>query len=289
MTENFECCGNWNPDGTCKCKLPETKGLRFNKGKLRYDLLNPKAQEGLVRVITKGSEKYAERNWEKGMKWTTVLASMKRHIAAFEKGEDYDEETGELHIDHIQCNAHFLSAYYKIYPQGDDRSHNYLKNVRIALDIDEVICNFVGRWCEKYRLETPTAWAFDTDINEKFEAMRSEGVLDEFYLELDKLIAAEEIPFEPHCYITSRPVDSLITSKWLSKHGFPAKPVYTVKLGETKVDIALREKIDIFVDDSFDNFKSLNNAGVCCFLFDAPHNRRYNVGFKRIKNLKEII
>ena len=47
--------------------------------------------------------------------------------------------------------------------------------------------------------------------------------------------------------------------------------------------------IDIFVDDRFDNFVELNKAGICCYLFDAPHNRRYDVGYKRIKSLKELI
>lgn len=108
---------------------PEEEGLRFNKGKLRYDLVHPYAHEGLVKVLTFGSSKYEDRNWEKGMSWSSVIASMKRHIAEFEKGNDYDEESGLLHIDHIQCNAHFLSAYAKEYRQGDDR--------RLTLEFNE--------------------------------------------------------------------------------------------------------------------------------------------------------
>ncbi len=96
---------------------------RFNAGKLRYDLVNPHAHEGMVRVLTSGAEKYGDHNWERGMPWTAVLASLKRHLAAIEKGCDYDDESGELHIDHLACNAHFLSAYYRIFPQGDDRRH----------------------------------------------------------------------------------------------------------------------------------------------------------------------
>ena len=94
---------------------------RYNEGKLRFDLIHPYANEQMVRVLTKGAEKYAPRNWEKGMLWSDVIASLKRHLHAIESGEDVDEETGELHIAHLACNAHFLTAYYKIYPQGDDR------------------------------------------------------------------------------------------------------------------------------------------------------------------------
>ena len=41
--------------------------------------------------------------------------------------------------------------------------------------------------------------------------------------------------------------------------------------------------------DSFENFVELNNAGICCFLFDAPHNRRYYVGYKRITSLRKLV
>jgi len=262
------------------------KGLRFNQGKARFDLVHPWSHEQMVNVLTAGAIKYKDRNWERGMAWSNVIASLKRHLNAVESGEDYDPETGELHAAHIACNAHFLTAYYKIYPQGDDRPHSYLKQPKIALDIDEVLCDWIGDWSEGDR---PASWYFDREILNKFDTMKEEGKLDIFYLGLKPLIKPEDIPFEPHCYITSRPVDSQISEKWLDMHGFPARPVYTVGVGNTKVDIAKREGIDIFVDDAFHNFKQLNDAGICCFLMDAPHNQRYNVGFKRIKNLKEIL
>lgn len=227
-------------------------------------------------------------NWEKGMKWSNVLASMKRHIAAFESGEDYDPETGLLHIDHVQCNAHFLSAYYKIYPQGDDRRHGYLENVKIGLDIDEVLCDWVGDWCNLRGVERPSSWYFDRELVEKFEEMKAENKLDEFYLSLQPLVKPEDIPFEPHCYITSRPVDTKVTEQWLAKHGFPARPVFTADR-KSKVEIAKEQKLDVFVDDNWNTFAEMNKAGITCYLMDAKHNRRYEAGYKRIKNLKELV
>lgn len=267
----------------------EHKGLRYNTGKLRMDLVQPWAHEQMVKVLTKGAEKYADRNWERGMAWTTALASLKRHLLAYEKGEDYDPETGILHIAHVACNAHFLTAYYKLYPQGDDRQHDYLKGVRIGLDIDEVICDWLGGWTEKFSLDVPSNWYFDRSIIDRFDELREKNELDKFYLSLLPLVDPKDVPFEPHCYITSRPVDTHITEQWLDLHGFPARPVYTVGVGKTKVDIAKEQKLDIFVDDAFHNFKQLNEAGICCFLIDRPHNHRYNVGFKRIKDLAEIL
>lgn len=96
-------------------------GKRFNQGKTRYDLVPAFAQEQYAQVLTKGAEKYGDSNWRKGMRWSIILASLERHLAAIKKGEDYDEETGLYHSAHIMCNAGFLTEYYKIHPQGDDR------------------------------------------------------------------------------------------------------------------------------------------------------------------------
>ena len=97
------------------------------------------------------------------------------------------------------------------------------------------------------------------------------------------------LPFEPCCYITSRPIPSEITAKWLKMHGFPVAKIYTVGHNESKVAIAKESGLEIFVDDRYENFVELNKAGVCCFLMDAPHNSRYDVGFKRIKSLSDLL
>lgn len=260
-------------------------GLRLNEGKLRYDLLHPVAQEGIVRVLTKGAEKYAERNWELGMNWSKVLASLKRHLAAIEQGEDYDSETGELHIDHVQCNAHFLSAYYTIYPQGDDRPHSYLSQNKIGLDIDEVLADFVGGMMERFpAMERRSIYWNDPHIAQNFPDIIDD---DSFWLGLKAKV--KELPFEPHCYITSRPCSTEVTKRWLAEKGFPVAPIYTVGVGKSKVDIAKEAGVDIFVDDAYHNFIELNKAGICTYLFTAPHNERYDVGHKRIDNLKQLV
>ena len=263
----------------------EDKGLRFNQGKTRHDLVPVFAQEQYARVLTKGSEKYAERNWEFGMRWSKVIASMKRHIQAFESGEDYDKETGLLHAAHIMCNAGFLTEYYKIYPQGDDRPHKYLKTPKIGLDIDEVLADWVGHWTKHHGQEVPEAWNFDRNIGEKFELLKDDK---EFWLSIPVKTNPADIHFEPHCYITSRSIPKQWTEEWLDKNGFPTMPVHSVGLGESKIEVAKKSGIDIFVDDRYENFVELNNSGICTYLFDAPHNRRYNVGYKRIFSLNEL-
>jgi 5'(3')-deoxyribonucleotidase len=264
-------------------------GLRFNEGKPRFDLVQADAHRDMVKVLTAGANKYADRNWEKGMNWTTVIASMKRHIAAIEAGEDYDQETGLLHAAHVQCNAHFLNAYYYLYPQGDDRPKKWKNTPKIGLDIDEVLADWVTAWRDEFDIkDVPTSWFFDRNIKDRFEELRPSGKLDELYLNIKPLIKPSDIPFEPHCYITSRPVDTKISEQWLDKNGFPSKPVYTVGIRQSKVEVAKEAGVEIFIDDSYDNFVTLNNNGIFCYLYDAPHNQRYDVGHMRIKTLKDI-
>lgn len=279
-------------------------GQRKDDGKLRYDLINPLALEGMVKVLTKGAIKYEEHNWENGMLWGKVIGSLNRHLAAIMKGEDYDHypETcsdcasgtcnnhmGELHVDLLQCNAHFLAAYYRIFPQGDNRFLRLREQPKIGLDIDEVICDWVGPWTKMWNTPEPTSWYFDYELIKKFDEMREKRVLNDFYLSLPAKCRPEEIPFEPHCYVTSRPIDTEITKKWLEKNGFPLRPVLTVPVGTSKIEAIRKAGVEIFVDDRFENYEELNRNGLCCFLFDAPHNQRYNVGYKRIKSLKELI
>ena len=88
------------------------QGLRYDQGKLRWDLLPPDVMEELVRVYTKGAEKYAERNWELGMDWGKCLRALKSHLNKWEKGQQRDDEYPELYnLAMVMWNAAALLAY----------------------------------------------------------------------------------------------------------------------------------------------------------------------------------
>lgn len=258
------------------------QGLRYNQGKNRLDLIPPYSTEQVGLVLTRGAEKYAPRNWEKGMSWMSVLASLKRHLLAFEKGEDFDKESELLHMSHVLCNAMFLVEYYKIYPQGDDRPHHLRRKPKVGLDVDEVLADFIGGYRERFGVPAPNAWNFDREMKERFEKLKDDK---EFWMNLKPLVNPEDLPFEPTCYITSRPVPNEWTEEWLSKHNFPAVPVITT---QEKVQSAKEMELDWFVDDKYSTFLEMTSAGICCYLFSAPHNERYNVGYRRIESLTEL-
>jgi hypothetical protein len=97
------------------------QGLRFNEGKLPHHLISPFAMDELAKVLQEGAKKYAERNWEKGLKWDECTGSLLRHLNAWRKGEENDPETGLSHMAHVLCNAMFLSHFIVTGAGTDDR------------------------------------------------------------------------------------------------------------------------------------------------------------------------
>jgi len=79
--------------------MSEKKALRFNAGKLRWELLPVEWQEELVKVFTKGAIKYEANNWQRSIGTDDAeqfkqdrIGSALRHIAAYRKGERVDPE-----------------------------------------------------------------------------------------------------------------------------------------------------------------------------------------------------
>lgn len=174
--------------------------------------------------------------------------------------------------------------------------HNYNKFMntnkfpKIGLDIDGVLADFTLAWHELYPevSPTPNTWYLDPKIGERFKAMREANTLDVFYLNIKPLVNPKDIPFEPHCYITSRPVSREISEQWLKKNGFPEKPVYSLEIKTSKVEAAKIAGVDMFIDDFYDNFVELNNGGITTYLYTAPWNIMYDVGEMRLNTLKDI-
>lgn len=60
-------------------------------------------------------------NWRKGHDYSRITNSLQRHLNAFQAGEEVDPESGLPHVDHILCNALFLSGAVREHPELDDR------------------------------------------------------------------------------------------------------------------------------------------------------------------------
>lgn len=99
-----------------------TKATKADAGKPRLDLIPPEATMALGEVLGFGAEKYAARNWEKGMEWGRFIGAAKRHLTAWEAGENDDPESGFPHLWHVLTNIAFLVAYEVRGSGTDDRT-----------------------------------------------------------------------------------------------------------------------------------------------------------------------
>lgn len=115
----------------CRCLAPcdprkgweaeQGHGMKFDQDKPRMDLLDAYATEELAKVLTFGAKKYAPHNWRKGISYARLIAAALRHIYAFARGEDFDEETGLPHPAHAMCCMMFLVWMMKERRDQDDR------------------------------------------------------------------------------------------------------------------------------------------------------------------------
>ena len=110
-----------HPPADLTCDICKEGGIKYDGGKLRYDLIPVDALEELVKVYTVGAQKYGDRNWEKGMEWGRIFGAIQRHLWAFWKGEDHDPETGILHLSHACWGCMALIHYYNHQIGEDDR------------------------------------------------------------------------------------------------------------------------------------------------------------------------
>lgn len=86
------------------------EGLKYDSGKLRWDLLPVEEIEGIVDVLTFGANKYADNSWQNvdnGIE--RYYAALMRHIIAWRKGEKKDDESGIDHLYHALTNLVFIS------------------------------------------------------------------------------------------------------------------------------------------------------------------------------------
>jgi len=96
-------------------------GSKFDKGKLRYDLIHVYPLARVAEVYTIGANKYDDRNWEKGMSWSRLYGAAQRHLNAFWSGESIDPENGQHHLAAVSFCINALMEYENTHPELDDR------------------------------------------------------------------------------------------------------------------------------------------------------------------------
>lgn len=153
--------------------------------------------------------------------------------------------------------------------------------IRIALDLDDTIFDFIGA----YRNLFPG----DKDLK---EPSITKNVLS---LRRDKKfwegLPLLEMPnFEPCIYATKRINSKVYTRNCLHKHGLPIKPIYQIYTQRgNKADI-IKGRCDVLVDDSAFNCYQALEVGFPAILITRPHNMHSDYPYRVNKlDIEEIL
>ena len=94
------------------------KGLKYDDGKDRWDLLPLYPISQIVKVLTFGAKKYSDNSWqqvENGI--DRYYSALMRHIFAWRSGEKNDSESGMPHLSHALTNLMFI-VWIEMYGSG---------------------------------------------------------------------------------------------------------------------------------------------------------------------------
>lgn len=136
-------------------------------------------------------------------------------------------------------------------------------NLRIGLDIDDTICDFMNEYIKIYGQPKN-----DSEITRNVTQELSKN--KNFWLHLPIINRPD---FEPVLYCTKRVNPKCWTKQYIRENGLPDKAVYQIYCQTANKALRVKGRVDVFIDDSVTNFMDLNKAGVPCLLMDQPYNR----------------
>jgi len=102
-------------------------GVKYDVGKLRYDLIPPEVLEALASVLTHGADKYGDDNWKDGIQYNRVYAALERHLQDWRKGNLIDKDSELPAIWHVLANICFL-VYFE---SKQDKYENFIMRWRV--------------------------------------------------------------------------------------------------------------------------------------------------------------
>ena len=96
-------------------------GVKNDKGKAPLHMIPEVSLIGMAEAFAYGAIKYERFNYRKGLSYTRLTDSLRRHTLAYLAGEDIDEDSGLHHTKLILANAAMLEWMRVKRPEMDDR------------------------------------------------------------------------------------------------------------------------------------------------------------------------
>ena len=138
-----------------------------------------------------------------------------------------------------------------------------IKRIKWGLDCDGVIDDFWNPYLKRFG-QPKNDFEITKNVQKKLQYDK------EFWTSLPVLHRPN---FKPHLYCTKRTSLKSYLREWMEQNGFDIVPIYQVMYQRANKANFIKGRIDCFVDDSIDNFISMNLSGVPCLLMDNPANK----------------
>ena len=153
---------------------------------------------------------------------------------------------------------------------------------KIGLDIDNCIANFDLGYLKRFGKFPEKDWCITRNVNNILIKEKA------FWLSLPVLRRPN---FVPTLYCSVRVNPHQWTKTYLKRNNLPNARLYQIKggWGSSKYDV-LKNKVDLFIDDSIGNFEDLNSKGLLCFLITSNSNKDYQTDLRiNTLNIEEIM
>lgn len=146
--------------------------------------------------------------------------------------------------------------------------------INVALDVDGVVADLMGSmivhaWSMGIHATPDDIIAYDPPF---LKPVWPKVFDDPTYTMLLNLDVIEHPEFHPHAYVSKRGCPAWVTSAWVADAGLPRATVVHTN-HDSKVDYLRHLEVDLFVEDSYDNYAEVRETGIECLLIDRPWNR----------------
>lgn len=100
-------------------ELGDDTAVKFDSGKVDYELIPAEVLESLADVLTYGANKYSADNW-KGLDESRIRSSFWRHFQDVRQGKLVDKDSGKRSAALLLANAVFL-CYFDIKKASEEQ------------------------------------------------------------------------------------------------------------------------------------------------------------------------
>ena len=96
--------------------------VKHDEDKPMFDLIPPEVELEVAKAFTHGARKYSANNYRKGTRWGRYIAATRRHLNAWQLGEDLDPDSGLSHLAHALASLMMLRVLQLSNAGEDDRT-----------------------------------------------------------------------------------------------------------------------------------------------------------------------